>query len=62
MVNAGTLFSGTDLSYSAISTDNGVVEAVMSGAALTVTGVRKGGATVTVSARTRRARRVWPSA
>ena len=50
-VNAGTLFSGTDLSYSAISTDNGVVEAVMSGAALTVTGVRKGGATVTVSAR-----------
>ncbi|MCY3770563.1 MAG: autotransporter domain-containing protein, partial [Gemmatimonadetes bacterium] len=50
-VDAGPLFSGTDLSYSASSTDNGVVEAVMSGAALTVTGVRKGGATVTVSAR-----------
>ena len=50
-VDAGPLFSGTDLSYSASSADNGVVEAVMSGAALTVTGVRKGGATVTVSAR-----------
>ena len=50
-VDVGPLFSGTDLSYSASSTDNGVVEAVMSGAALTVTGVRKGGATVTVMAR-----------
>ena len=50
-VDAGPLFSGTDLSYSASWTDNGVVEAVMSGATLTVTGVRKGGATVTVAAR-----------
>ena len=50
-VDAGPLFSGTDLSYSASWTDNGVVEAVMSGATLTVTGGRKGGATVTVAAR-----------
>ena len=50
-VDAGPLFSGTDLSYSASWTDNGVVEAVMSGATLTVTGVRKGTATVTVAAR-----------
>ena len=50
-IDAGALFSGTDLSFSAASSDNGVVEAVLSGATLTVTGVRKGAATVTVAAR-----------
>ncbi len=50
-IDAGTLFSGTDLSLTAASSDNGVVEAVMSAATLTVSGVRKGAATVTVAAR-----------
>ena len=50
-IDAGALFSGTDLSLEAASSDNGVASAVLSGATLTVTGVRKGSATVTVSAR-----------
>ena len=50
-VDAGPLFSGTDLSFSASSSDNGVVDAVMTAATLTVTGARKGTATVTVAAR-----------
>ena len=50
-IDAGGLFSGTDLSFSAASSDNGVASAVLSGATLTVTGVRKGAATVTISAR-----------
>ncbi len=50
-IDASALFSGTSLSYSASSSDNGVVEAVLSGAALTVAGGRKGSAAVTVSAR-----------
>ena len=50
-INAGALFSGTDLSLSASTSDNNVATAVMSAATLTVTGVRKGSATVTVSAR-----------
>lgn len=50
-IDAGALFSGTDLSLIAASSDNGVVEAVMSAATLTVSGVRKGTATVTVAAR-----------
>ncbi len=49
-LNAGSLFSGTSLSYSASSSDNGVVTAVMSAATLTVTGASKGTATVTVTA------------
>ncbi len=50
-IKAGALFSGTDLSFTVASSDNGVVEAAMTGATLTVTGVRKGSATVTVAAR-----------
>lgn len=50
-INAGALFSGTDLSLSASTSDNSVATAVMSAATLTVTGVRKGSATVTVTAR-----------
>ncbi|MDE2845624.1 MAG: hypothetical protein OXO51_02835 [Gemmatimonadota bacterium] len=50
-VDAGSLFSGTSLSYTATSSDNNVAEAVMSAATLTVTGVRKGTATVSITAR-----------
>ncbi len=50
-INAGALFSGTDLSLTASTSDNSVATAVMSAATLTVTGVRKGSATVTVTAR-----------
>ena len=50
-VDVGSLFSGTSLSYTAASSDNGVAEAVMSAATLTVTGVRKGTATVSITAR-----------
>ena len=50
-IDAGALFSGTDLSFSAASSDNGVAEAVISAATLTITGVHKGSATVTVAAR-----------
>ncbi len=50
-IDAGALFSGTDLGFSAASSDNGVVEAVLSGATVTVTGGRKGSATVTIAAR-----------
>lgn len=50
-IDAGALFSGASPTYSASSSDNGVVEAVLSGATLSVTGVRKGSATVTLSAR-----------
>lgn len=50
-IDAGALFSGTDLGFSAASSDNGVAEAVLSGATVTVTGVRKGSATVTIAAR-----------
>ena len=50
-INAGALFSGTDLDLSAATSDNSVATAVMSAATLTVTGVRKGSATVTVTAR-----------
>ena len=49
--NLESVFTGTDLSYSAASSDNGVAEAAMTGATLTVTGVRKGSASVTVAAR-----------
>ncbi len=49
--NLESVFTGTDLSYSAATSDNGVAEAAMTGATLTVTGVRKGSATVTVAAR-----------
>ena len=50
-VDAGPLFSGTNLSFSASSSDNGVAVAAMTAATLTVTGARKGTATVTVAAR-----------
>ncbi|MCY4545976.1 MAG: cache domain-containing protein [Gemmatimonadetes bacterium] len=50
-IDAGALFSGTDPSLSASTSDNSVATAVMSAATLTVTGVRKGSATVTVTAR-----------
>ena len=50
-IDTGALFSGTDLGFSAASSDNGVAEAVISGATVTVTGVRKGSATVTIAAR-----------
>ncbi|MXY48099.1 MAG: autotransporter domain-containing protein [Gemmatimonadetes bacterium] len=50
-IDAGALFSGTSPTYSVSSSDNGVAEAVLSGATLSVTGVRKGSATVTLSAR-----------
>ncbi len=45
-----SLFTGTALSYSAASSDIGVAEAAVTAATLTVTGVRKGSATVTVTA------------
>ncbi|MCY3770647.1 MAG: cache domain-containing protein [Gemmatimonadetes bacterium] len=50
-IDAGALFSGAALAYSASSSDNGVALAVLSGATLSVTGVRKGSAAVTLSAR-----------
>ena len=50
-VNLESVFTGTDLSHSAASSDNGVAEAAVTAATLTVTGVRKGSATVTVTAR-----------
>ena len=49
-INAEALFTGTSLSYSAISSNGGVATAVMSAATLTVTGVSKGSVTVNVFA------------
>ncbi len=49
-VNAGALFSGNSLSYTASSSDVGVATAVVTAATVTVTGVRKGTATVTLTA------------
>ena len=51
MIDVGSLFNGTNLSYTASSSDNSVAEAVASAASLTLTGVSKGTATVTVAAR-----------
>ncbi len=49
-VDAGGLFTGHSPGFAASSSDNGVVEAVVSAATVTVTGLRKGTATVTISA------------
>ena len=50
-IDVGSLFNGTNLNYTASSSDNSVAEAVVSAASLTLTGVSKGTATVTVAAR-----------
>ena len=50
-INVGSLFNGTNLNYTASSSDNSVAEAVVSAASMTLTGLRKGTATVTVAAR-----------
>ena len=49
-VDAGPLFSGTSLRYTASSSDNGVATANAAAASMTVTGLSKGAATVTVIA------------